>query len=212
MLVGSKKPPSEAIEPALQPRSEVTRTKLLEAAIDCFTEFGVAQTNTTVIARKAGLTRGAYLHHFKTRETLIAGAVALIVEKAQAEISAGIHMLFSKERPVDVYLQIWKNAYPESFYAGYEMMLLSRHNRMLHEEWLVQSARFADHRKAVLETLFDATVAEIEAYPFLEAIADFFRGIKIMEVVRTETETRTVIDSMIPLFDARLDEICGKLA
>lgn len=206
-----KVPLSETLDPAQQQRSEATRIKLLEAAIDCFTQFGVAQTNTTIIAKHAGVTRGAYQHHFRNRETLISGAVALMVEKAQAEISTGIRGLFAKERPKDVYHRIWKQAYPESFYAGYEMMLLSRHNKSLHHEWMVQSKRFAHHRKAVLCELFEKTVAEEEAYPFLEAIGDFFRGIKIMEVVRTEQETLDVITSMVPSFEANLDRICQKL-
>jgi len=207
----SQIPPSELIEPAIQPRSESTRLKLLEAAIECFTQNGVAYTNTTSIAKKAGVTRGAYLHHFKTRENLIAGAVALMVEKAQAEISTGIRSLFSPERPSDVYARIWKQAYPESFYAGYEMMLLSRHDATLRKEWMIQSSRFAEHRKAVLREIFSPSVVEKEAYPFLEAIADFFRGIKIMEVVRSEKETLEVIKSVTPLFDTRLNQICQKL-
>lgn len=204
-------PPSETLDPAQQLRSEATRTKLLEAAIECFTKFGVAQTNTTSIAKYAGVSRGAYQHHFKNRETLISGAVALMVEKAQSEISTGIKGLFSKERPENVYHRIWKQAYPESFYAGYEMMLLSRHNETLHREWMIQSKRFALHRKAVLCELFDKNVAEEEAYPFLESVGDFFRGIKIMEIVRTEKETREVIASITPLFEDRLDQICLKL-
>lgn len=204
-------PPSETLEPAIQRRSETTRRKLLEAAIECFTENGVSNTNTTTIAKRAGVTRGAYLHHFKSRETLIAGAVALMVEKAQSEISNGIRGLFSADRPPGIYLQIWKQAYPESFYAGYEMMLNARHNEVLHQEWMIQSKRFAERRIEVLTELFGAEVAEGEAYPLLEAIGDFFRGIKIMEVVRTEEQTLDVIDSVTPLFDQKLDSLCTKL-
>lgn len=204
-------PPSELIDPAIQTRSEATRLRLLEAAIECFTLNGVAQTNTTSIAKQAGVTRGAYLHHFKSRENLIAGAVALMVEKAQTEITKGIHSLFSPDRPSDVYLRIWKQAYPDSFYAGYEMMLQSRHDATLRKEWMIQSSRFAEHRKTVLREMFEPSVVEQEAYPLLEAIADFFRGIKIMEVVRSEKETLEVIESIIPLFDARLNQICQKL-
>ena len=45
-------------------KSAATRNLIIEAAIKCFVELGYAQTTTTAIADKAGLSRGAMLHHF----------------------------------------------------------------------------------------------------------------------------------------------------
>lgn len=58
-----------------QTKSEMTRTAILDAAVDCFYELGYASTTTENIARKAGVSRGAMLHHFPTRFDLIKAAV-----------------------------------------------------------------------------------------------------------------------------------------
>ncbi|WP_394693639.1 TetR family transcriptional regulator [Hyphobacterium sp.] len=207
MVAKTASHPTTSIAPAKQDRSVETRERLLRAAIACFSERGVGATNTTMISDAAGVTRGAYLHHFKSREMLVAAAVALMVEDAMANIEAGILGLFAPKRPDGLFYTIWKQAYPDTFFAGYEMMLLARHDDHLSREWNYQSKRFAIRRKEVLMQIFPADIAVGQAYPLLEAIADFFRGVKVMEVVRTEAESRAVIDAVAPLFSAELDRI-----
>ena len=68
------KPSSAAIDETEEPaealgwqaqKSASTRTQIIEAAIKCFIECGYSRTTTTLIAEKAGLSRGAMLHHFR---------------------------------------------------------------------------------------------------------------------------------------------------
>ncbi|MFD7653453.1 TetR/AcrR family transcriptional regulator [Actinosynnema sp. NPDC059797] len=56
-------------------RSRETRRKLMEATVDCLVELGWSGTTTTVVAERAGVSRGAQLHHFRTRGELVAAAV-----------------------------------------------------------------------------------------------------------------------------------------
>ena len=58
-----------------QTKSALTRNAILDAAIDCFYELGYANTTTENIANKAGVSRGAMLHHFPTRFDLIKATV-----------------------------------------------------------------------------------------------------------------------------------------
>ena len=58
-----------------QTKSEQTRQAILKAAITSFYDLGYANTSTDNIARKAGVSRGAMLHHFPTRFDLIKAAV-----------------------------------------------------------------------------------------------------------------------------------------
>lgn len=64
-----------------QTKSERTRTAILEAAVTCFYELGYFNTTTENIARKAGVSRGAMLHHFPTRADLIRAAVEHLTNK-----------------------------------------------------------------------------------------------------------------------------------
>src|SRR5271167_3521478 len=52
-----------------------TRRRLLDSAIACLIDRGYANTTTSEIAERAGLSRGAQLYHFPRKEELLAGAV-----------------------------------------------------------------------------------------------------------------------------------------
>jgi AcrR family transcriptional regulator len=53
-----------------QARSETTRQKLLDAAIDLFSEVGYAAAGLGEIIERAGMTKGALYHHFDSKEAL----------------------------------------------------------------------------------------------------------------------------------------------
>jgi len=60
------------------PKSQKTRTRILDQAMRLFAEIGYHAATNPVIADAAGLTRGAMLYHFPTREALVEAAVAYI--------------------------------------------------------------------------------------------------------------------------------------
>jgi AcrR family transcriptional regulator len=55
---------------ARQTRSEATRRKLLDAAIEVFGEVGFAAAGRNAIVERAGMTKGALYHHFDSMESL----------------------------------------------------------------------------------------------------------------------------------------------
>lgn len=65
---------------ARQVRSEVTRRKILNAAIDVFGEVGYSAAGWGTIIERTGMTKGALYHHFDSKESL---ASAIIEEGAE---------------------------------------------------------------------------------------------------------------------------------
>ena len=57
----------------------------MAATIDCLVERGWAGTTTTEVAERAGVSRGAQLHHFPTRVALVTSAVRHLAEQWLAE-------------------------------------------------------------------------------------------------------------------------------
>jgi AcrR family transcriptional regulator len=55
-------------------RSAATREALLDATLECLVQDGYANTTTARVAERAGVSRGAHLHHFQTRDALLAAA------------------------------------------------------------------------------------------------------------------------------------------
>ena len=78
-MAESRPGPSRTVEKTWQQtKSEQTRENILASAIDCFYELGYASTTTDNISKKAGVSRGAMLHHFPTRFDLINAAVQFL--------------------------------------------------------------------------------------------------------------------------------------
>ena len=69
----------DAVEPAIAgwqaQKSASTRNLIVDAAIKCFVDLGYARTTTTAIAERAGLSRGAMLHHFPSKIDIVRAAV-----------------------------------------------------------------------------------------------------------------------------------------
>ena len=67
-------------------RSAATREALLDATIDCLVEEGYASITTSRVSERAGLSRGAHLHHFQTRNALVAAAVEQLARRWLGEL------------------------------------------------------------------------------------------------------------------------------
>src|SRR3954470_22602673 len=91
---------SAAKERPPQARSLATRAALLDAAIECLVERGYSSTTTIEIARRAGVSRGAQLHHFPTKAALLTAAVQhLLVRRMEQFRGALAHF----DRDADVF-------------------------------------------------------------------------------------------------------------
>jgi AcrR family transcriptional regulator len=72
---------SERPQPSERPRRTQlerrtgTRNVLLQATVACLVEHGYRGTTTLEVERAAGVSRGARIHHFATKASLLAGAV-----------------------------------------------------------------------------------------------------------------------------------------
>ncbi|MGV7537869.1 TetR family transcriptional regulator [Mycobacterium kansasii] len=70
---------------ARQVRSEVTRRKILDAAVDVFGDVGYASAGWGTIIERTGMAKGALYHHFDSKEAL---ASAIIEEGSDALLGA----------------------------------------------------------------------------------------------------------------------------
>src|SRR6516225_546046 len=52
-------------------RTQETRARILDAAVEVLRKNGYAHFRTADVARAAGVSRGAQLHHFATKEKLV---------------------------------------------------------------------------------------------------------------------------------------------
>lgn len=78
-------------------KSLATRNQILEATLQCLVELGYTQTTTEKIAQKAGVSRGAMTHHFKSRAEVFNAAAEYIIDLRAAEYEDAVKRI--KLRP-----------------------------------------------------------------------------------------------------------------
>jgi len=54
----------------MQQRSEETRNRILQSAVDCFSSHGYDVSSVAEICTAAGVSKGAFYHHFPTKQTV----------------------------------------------------------------------------------------------------------------------------------------------
>jgi AcrR family transcriptional regulator len=69
------------------------RLRLLEATVELLIERGFARTSTTLVSERAGVSRGAQLHHFPTKNDLVVAAVEHLTELRGAELAEAVARL-----------------------------------------------------------------------------------------------------------------------
>ncbi|WP_018601123.1 ScbR family autoregulator-binding transcription factor [Mycobacterium sp. 155] len=80
---------------ARQARSELTRRKIIDAAVDLFSEIGYPAAGLGEIIERAELTKGAFYYHFDAKETL----AAAIIEEAGARTLATFRAITASSSP-----------------------------------------------------------------------------------------------------------------
>ena len=68
-------------------RSATTRAALLDSTIDCLIAYGYAGTTTARVAERAGVTRGAQMHHFGQKAPLVVAALLHLAERRRRELT-----------------------------------------------------------------------------------------------------------------------------
>ncbi len=135
-------------------RSAATRELLIDATIDCIVDKGLAGASTPEICRRAGVSRGAQLHHFPTKADLLAAAVEHLFEKRHEEfrLAHGIR-LESREDIAAAIESLWSIYTGPTLKAYQELVVAARTDEVLFENLADVNRRFFREAKKTLSIL-----------------------------------------------------------
>lgn len=115
-------------------KSAATREQILRAAINCIVDLGYSNTTTMKIAEKAGLSRGATLHHFPSKMDIVRAAVDYLHEKRLRAFRRSIGQLPPNadriKMAVDAY---WAHVTHPIFVAFFELSVAARTDQELRD-------------------------------------------------------------------------------
>ncbi len=116
-----------------QKKSAQTRISILEAAIKCLAVLGYASTTTQGVAKEAGISRGAMLHHYSTKQELVEQVIEYTFYKRMQKNIDAFSKLTDAERisemqGVEV---LWESYYSLEFQAYIELAMAARTDESL---------------------------------------------------------------------------------
>jgi AcrR family transcriptional regulator len=140
-----------------QTKSENTRAAILEAALACFYDLGYGSTTTEKVAKRAGVSRGAMLHHFPSRLHLVREAVRYlnlkrlqIFEEQELKINEGAeHSRISEG--IDAY---WQQLHSPLFTVFHELQVAARTDDDLHDAMLLANQELDEQWVKVAVSVF----------------------------------------------------------
>lgn len=156
----------------VQERSVATRAALLDAALECLVERGYAATTTIETARRAGVSRGAQLHHFPTKAELLTTAVEHLFDRRRAEFVNALALVDPASDRLDAAVDLlWSLFQGPVFVAWTELWVAARTDPALARTVVAMERRFTAETRAMFLEMFPA---ETGTDPFLYDIGRDF--------------------------------------
>ena len=138
----------------VQARSLATRTALLDAAIECVCADGYAAVTTAEIARRAGVSRGAQLHHFPTKAELMAAAIEHLLARRVDEFRRAFGSGALRGDLVDDGLDVlWTMFEGPAFIAWVELWVAARTDPDLAVAMVETDRRFTEETRLLFVEL-----------------------------------------------------------
>lgn len=192
-----------------QDRSRATRQRLLEAAAECLAELGWAGSTVSVVAERAGVTRGALQHHFPTREDLFTAAIEHVADERLAFVRARegelpAHGRARTEAVVDMIVRMYTD---QSFRAALHLWVAAATEEPLREQVIALENRVGReaHRAAVAFLGVDENAAGVREA--VQATLDMARGLGLANLLTDDSARRARV---VRRWAAMLDEALGE--
>jgi AcrR family transcriptional regulator len=180
MTTASEPVPTPVTRRSQAERSAATQARLLDATIECLVERGWAGTSTTEVVRRAGVSRGAQVHHFPTKEDLVLAAVEHLLARRVEEFEATFADLPRHQRsPASAMRLLYDNCFHDTFEAWIELVVAARTDPALRARFVQVESSFFDNALTTFRSLFpdaalDSTFASVAlrlSFSVLEGLA-----------------------------------------
>lgn len=187
-------------------RTRAMRARLLEATVELLVERGWSGTSTTLVSRRAGVSRGAQLHHFPTKNDLVLAAVEHVTELRGAELAAAARDLPIGRRRTRAVLEMLADHFTSPvFTAALELWVAARTDDNLQQAVgpLEQRIGRDIHRHTV--ELLGVDEAQAGVRELVQATLDLVRGLGLANTISDDTARRErILDEWARTLDARL--------
>ena len=175
-----------------QERSRATQQRLLEATVECLVEHGWSGATTTVIAERAGVSRGAQLHHYPTRAALVLAAVTHLADLRARELRAEAVNLTGDpgerlDRVVDMLAAVFTGPL---FVAALEVWMAARTDPELRDALVPLEAKVGREMHLLTVELLGVDESKPGVREAVQATLDLLRGLGVANLLNDDSQRR----------------------
>ncbi|WP_366145750.1 TetR/AcrR family transcriptional regulator [Nocardioides sp.] len=189
-------------------RTRLMRARLLEATVECLVEHGFAGTSTTLVSERAGVSRGAQLHHFPTKNALVVAAVEHLTEKRGTELAAAAVGLPAGQRRTRAVLQMLADHFTGPvFTAALELWVAARTDAALLAAVGPLELRVGRETHRLTVELLGADESRPGTRELVQATLDLVRGLGLANTITDDARRRgRILDRWAEALDQQLKE------
>ncbi|GAB3279426.1 TetR/AcrR family transcriptional regulator [Parasphingorhabdus pacifica] len=156
----------------------------MEATVDCLVEYGWSGTTTTLVSERAGVSRGAQLHHFHNRGELVAAAVNHLTHAGVEEMRREIPRLPQGRRRTEAVLEMMARFYVSPvFTAALELWVAARTDEQLHALVVPLEHKLGREAHRLTVELLDADESRPGVREAVQATLDLARGLGLADLL-----------------------------
>ena len=172
-------------------RTRAMRARLLEATVELLVEKGYAGTSTTLVSERAGVSRGAQLHHFPTKQDLVVAAVQHVTEVRGAELAAAAAGLPTGARRTKAVLKMLGDHFTSPvFTAALELWVAARTDEALLAEVAPLEQRVGRETHRLTVELLSADESRPGVRELVQATLDLVRGLGLANTITDDAARR----------------------
>ena len=174
-------------------RSAAMQRRLLDATVSALVEKGYGGTTTMEVQHRAGVSRGALLHHYSSRAELMVAAIEHLTRERIAEVLSLVRSQAPARKRVEWAVRVlWSTFEGPLFAASLELWLAARNDHELLAALLPQERILGQTIRGMAADLFGPETSSAPGFPeALELLLDAQRGAAARSVLRsTDTDER----------------------
>jgi len=197
---------STTVRVSQEERTRVMRARLLEATVDCLVEYGWSGTSTTLVSQRAGVSRGAQLHHFPNKNALVLAAVEHLSEVRGQDLRAAAETLPSgPSRTRAVLDMLAEHFISPVFTAALELWVAARVDPSLLESVGPLEQRVGRETHKLTVDLLGADESKPGTRELVQATLDLVRGLGLANTISDDRRRRNrILDTWAAQLDAHL--------
>ncbi|CAN7170390.1 helix-turn-helix domain containing protein [Variovorax paradoxus] len=175
---------SSQLANALAAPEVAIKPRILNAAVELLIEQGTARTTTLAVQRRAGVSRGALLHHFPTHAELLSSTVQELVRRNEAAVHEALAKVGVAEDPFERAVKVLATTMAKPAYlAELELWAISRTDIELRTALQAAERGARKESDRVMRMLFPSIAERPDAAEVMGSTLAFLRGQAVTGII-----------------------------